>query len=144
MTNWLGIDHGEKRIGLAIGNTDDRIACPLGVIPADEKAVSRILEFARDYDATSIVVGWPLNMDSTEGSQADEASNFAKSIAAAGDIDVRLWDERLSSFEADQSMDENMTRDKRRSRRDAVAASVFLEDFLNNNGPELAPSPGEK
>lgn len=141
MTRWLGIDQGHKRIGVAVASDDDAIATPLTFVPAEplDAAIAKILDLAQEYQARSVVVGWPLNMDDTEGPQAQLARRLAKVIAGAADLDVRLWDERLSSFEADQALAGQLTRGKRRQRQDAIAAAVILQDFLTRGGPDLAP-----
>jgi len=138
---WLGIDHGTRRIGLAAGNTRDSIASPLAVIDAQphSAAIERIQRYAADYRAEGIVVGWPLNMDDSEGPQGKLARAMAVELAAATGLDVRLWDERLSSFAADEALAGMLTRKKKKARQDAVAAAVILQDFLSSGGPDAAP-----
>ena len=145
MSCWLGIDHGTKRIGVAAGDTADGIASPVAVVAAEppDSAISRIQQLADEYRACGIVVGWPLNMDDSEGPQAKAARQLALDLAAACRLDVRIWDERLSSFQADQVLAGKWTRKKRRARQDAIAAAVILEDFLTNDGPSRAPRPEE-
>lgn len=142
---WLGIDHGTKRIGLAAGTTEEGIASPLTVIPAEplQEAFAKIRRLAADYRAEGVVVGWPLNMDDTAGPQADLARQMACRLGEATGLDVRLWDERLSSFAADKALAGNYTRRKRKARRDAVAAAAMLTDFLAADGPQRAPHPDE-
>ena len=141
MTRWLGIDPGAKRIGLAVGGTGDGIASPVKTVPASplDKAVEQIAACAEAYGATGLVVGWPLNMDDTEGPQARQARRFAAELAERTGLDVRLWDERLSSFAADQALAGLMTRKKRRARQDAIAAATILQGFLSAGGPDAAP-----
>jgi putative Holliday junction resolvase len=145
MTRWLCIDHGTARIGIAMGGSSPGIASPLAVIPAQPPAVAmaEIARVAKEYDANGIVVGWPLNMDDTEGPQGKLAREMAKDLEAATGLDVRLWDERLSSFTADQAMRGQFTRKKRKARQDAVAAAAILQDFFANGGPDSAPKPDE-
>jgi len=142
---WLGIDHGRKRIGVAAGSTSDGIASPITSLPAEplSEAIRQIRLLVADYNAVGIVVGWPLNMDDTEGPQALIARQAALKLQDALDMDVRMWDERLSSFSADQSLAGRLTRRKRRDRQDAIAAATFLQDFLSSGGPQSAPRPGE-
>ncbi|MHC4294553.1 MAG: Holliday junction resolvase RuvX, partial [Planctomycetota bacterium] len=120
--------------------TSDRIATPLSVVPADPlaEAIARILHIAEQYHAVGIVVGLPRNMDGTEGPQAEAARAAGSELAKRTKLDVRLWDERLSSFEADKALAGKLTRNKRRRRQDAVAAAVILQDFLSHDGPESA------
>jgi putative Holliday junction resolvase len=141
MAFWLGIDHGSKRIGVAGGATSPGIASPMEMVPAQPEhvALARIAAVARDHGATGIVVGHPLNMDDSEGPQADLAREFARKIAAATGLDVRLWDERLTSFAADGALAGRLTRGKRKARQDALAAAAMLQDFFNSKGPDTAP-----
>jgi len=142
---WLGIDHGTKRIGLAVGGTADGIAAPVTVLDGVPEAeiLARILAVAAEYEAGGIVVGWPLNMDDTEGPQGKLVRAFAERLAAATRLDVRLWDERLSSFQADQALAGAYTRKQKKARQDAVAAAAMLQDFLASGGPDAAPTPAE-
>ena len=142
---WLGIDHGTKRIGIAAGATQDAIASPIAVIEASplDKAIEGIIQLAREYEAEGIVVGWPLNMDDSEGPQGKLARGMAATLAEQAQLDVRLWDERLSSFVADQALAGKLTRKKKKARQDAVAAAVILQDFFSRGGVESAPRPDE-
>jgi putative Holliday junction resolvase len=131
MVSWLGIDHGTKRLGVAVGDTASGIASPLEVVSAQpaEQAIRRIGDLARQYGAEGVVVGLPLNMDGSEGPQAALARQLADQIAQAG-LTVRMFDERLSSFAADQALAGMLTRKKKKARQDAVAAAAMLQDFL--------------
>jgi putative holliday junction resolvase len=91
-----------------------------------------------------IVVGHPLNMDDSAGPQADLAREFAQRVAAATGLDVRLWDERLTSFAADQALAGWLTRGKRKSRQDALAAAAMLQGFFDGGGPQAAPRPDRR
>ena len=145
MSRWLAVDHGTVRIGLAVGNTRDGIASPLDVIPAApaEHALARIRHYIEEYEVTGLVVGWPLNMDDTEGPQGKLARDMARGLAKSTGLDVRMWDERLSSFSADQALAGLWSRKKKKARQDAVAAAAILQDFLANGGPDAAPKPDE-
>jgi len=145
MGRWLGIDHGTKRIGIAAGSTQDAIASPIAVIDAEPlgDALEGIIQLAGEYRVEGIVVGWPLNMDDSEGPQGKLARDMAATLAEQSRLDVRLWDERLSSFVADQALAGKLTRKKKKARQDAIAAAVILQDFLSQGGAESAPSPGE-
>lgn len=140
MTRWLGIDHGTKRIGIAVGNDADGIATPLEVVAAEPlaMAIEQIVRLAGEYQAGAAVVGWPLNMDDSEGPQGRLAREMACTLADQTDLDVRLWDERLTSFEADQALAGQLTRKKKRRRQDAVAAAMILKDFFARGGPDSA------
>ncbi len=145
MGNWIGVDHGHKRVGIAAGSTEDRIATPITVLSArpESQLFAEISRLAAEYGAEGLVVGWPINADDTEGTQGGKARQFAQRLAEATGLDVRLWDERLSSFQADLLLAGQMTRKKRRTRQDAVAAAEFLKDFLAQGGPDSAPRPAD-
>jgi putative Holliday junction resolvase len=113
---------------------------PAGDDPQVARAVREVID---EYAAVGLVVGWPLNMDDTEGPQGRQAREFAIMLADALKIDVRLWDERLSSFVADEALAGEFTRNKRRARQDAVAAAEILRDFLASDGPSVAPRPSD-
>jgi putative Holliday junction resolvase len=145
MGRWLGIDHGSKHIGVAVADTSSAIASPLTVLDeADFNQIAeQIIRIAGEYNASAVVVGWPLNMDDTEGPQGKIAREFAASLAEHTGLDVRLWDERLSSFQADQALAGSFTRKQKKARQDAIAAAVILQDFLAAGGPQGAPRPDE-
>jgi len=144
MARWLGIDHGVKRIGVAVGDTVSRIASPVELLLAGAVDVpARIAELAEEYAAVGVVVGWPLNADGSEGRQSRLAQRFAATVVDRTHLDVRLWDERLSSFQADRQLQGRLTRKKKKRRHDALAAAVMLGDFLALDGPDSAPRPPE-
>ena len=133
MARWLGLDHGSKRIGVAAGDTADEIASPVDMVPAKPHAdaLAKIAQLASDYSAVGIVVGWPLNMDDTEGPQGVLARAFAAELADATALEVRLWDERLSSFAAREKLSLAEIPAKKQKRYvDALAAAEILQAFL--------------
>lgn len=132
---YLGLDIGDKRVGVACGDSDVRIATPLevitrGSIEQDARALAKIV---RDYDAEQLIVGLPRNMDGTQGAQADAARAYAEKIARALSLPLTLWDERLTTVEATRRTHATGARGKK-SRRglDAIAAAVILQDFLDS------------
>jgi putative Holliday junction resolvase len=146
MPRWLSLVHGTKRLGLAVGDSQSAVASPMEQISSDDpRLFDRLTQLAREYQAAGIVVGWPLNADGTEGPQGVLARQFAAELARRTGLDVRLWDERLSSFEADQrlasSVRGRLTHRQKKRRHDAVAAAAILEDFFDRNGPQCASSP---
>lgn len=140
MARWLGVDHGLVRLGVAVGDEEARIATPVEQLTATPPAqvIEHVARLVKTYDARGIVVGWPLNDDDTEGPQGRLARQFAIELAGALAIDVRLWNEHLSSFEADLRLRGLHTRKGKKLRHDAVAAAATLEDFLTRDGPATA------
>ena len=132
----VGIDYGTKRIGLAISDGGQSIAQPattLRTAGSDSEDAARILRWAADQDAIGLVVGLPLSMDGSDSAQTTVTKAFAKQLAARGDLPVELFDERLSTFQADELMHQaNVPSAKRRGLRDAFAAQVILQSFLDH------------
>ena len=131
---YLSIDFGDKRTGLAVGDDVTRIAGPVEVIDTGNQAecLSRIVQAIEQQGVDALVVGLPLNMDGTEGGAAGKYRALADRLAERCGLEVHLVDERLSSNEAERKMDRSgLTRGQRKSRRDALAAAVILQDFLD-------------
>jgi putative Holliday junction resolvase len=136
---YIGLDVGNKRVGVACGDSEVRIATPLGVITrvSIEQDACALAKIAREYDVTQLIVGLPRNMDGTQGAQADAVIAYAEKIAQVINLPLTLWDERLSTVEATKRTHETGARGKK-SRRglDAIAAAVILQDFLDSRGIE--------
>jgi putative Holliday junction resolvase len=135
MTRSLGIDYGTRRIGLALSDHRGKIASPAATIRASGSLAAdaqAILDWASANEAGTIVVGLPLNMDGSEGAQAQLCKELAYNLTIAGGPAVELWDERLTSLEAEQLMTAAGVKPARRRRlRDALAAQVILQSFLD-------------
>jgi len=128
---YLAIDYGEKRTGLAICDAGETIVTPLAVIHGQKELLKRIADVVRKELVEAVVIGLPLNMDGSEGSQAKLVLKFAEQLREHLDVPVHFQDERLSSFDAEQKLaPAELTRSKRRKRLDAVAAASILEAFL--------------
>jgi putative holliday junction resolvase len=140
----LSIDHGLKRVGLAISDESGSFVFPHDVLhvndPAD--AIEPIANLVRAESIEQIVIGLPLNMDGTVGPQARIVVAWGKAIHIATGISPVYVDERLSSFDAEQTLigqqraGRKLTRDQKKDRLDALAAATFLRAFLDG---QLAP-----
>jgi len=129
----LGLDVGDRRIGVAVSDPTGSITTPIEVYQRREpKADARhVSELMTEYGATSVVLGLPKNMNGTEGPQAEKTRTFAAALVALG-IEVALWDERLSTVEAARRLVEQ--RHKRRGiqqRIDSEAAALILQSYLD-------------
>lgn len=132
----LALDIGEKRIGVASGNTASGIANPVKVMPADEVMANartwRML--LEDYEPELLVCGCPKSMSGAKGQQAQRVMAAAERIAAAAGLPVEFVDERLSSSEAKRYLrDQGMSERDMRGKVDSVAASVFLSTWLEQH-----------
>ncbi len=134
----LSLDIGDRRIGIACGDTDVRIATPVDVITrttqdADARTIAALV---RKYEVEQLVVGLPRNMDGTAGDQANAVIAYAEQLASALHLPMTLWDERLSTVEATRRRNETGARGKKSRRTiDAVAAAIILQDYLDTLPP---------
>ena len=141
----MAVDVGGKRTGLAVGDTLTRMAMPVGVlhVPKGPDLMKALLEAVKVHGPDAIVVGLPLNMDGSEGGSAKEVRVFAAELQSGTGLAVHLQDERLTTFDADQRMAQSgRTHGQKKELRDALAAAVVLQDFLNEqrDGPTYRTS----
>jgi len=144
MPRYLGIDHGRRRIGLAVSDEFGTLATPLATLPSTVDVATdarNVIDVADREGVEILVVGLPLNMDGSEGPQAQACRAFADSLQAESPgRAVELWDERLSSFAADQVLDQtDLSPAKRKRRRDQIAAQIILQSYLDSLEPEEGP-----
>lgn len=131
----LGLDLGTKRIGVALSDESATLAQGKEVILKKSKqhAVDRIAELVKEFNVKEIVVGHPLNMDGTSGERALESEKFAEELRKRLSISVKLWDERLSTKEAESILIEaDLTRKKRKDVVDKLAAQIILQNYLDS------------
>jgi putative holliday junction resolvase len=133
MARTIGLDVGNRRIGVAVSDTLKVIARPLEVIDRRQhNAVARIAQHAREQQADEIVVGYPWNADGTAGDQARRVEQFAQALRAQVEVPVRFYDERYSTGEAREILSAKKPRDKDRH-DDAIAAAVILQRYLDES-----------
>jgi putative Holliday junction resolvase len=134
----LGIDAGERRVGVAMSDESGVLASPVVVLDRRRglpPVMEALTELVRREGVDHAVVGLPLNADGSEGSQARRARNFAHVAQRVLGVPVSLWDERLSTQEAEsilRAQGRNVARLRRRGQIDAVAAAVILQDYLDH------------
>lgn len=135
MTRFIAIDYGTKRIGLAVGDDDAKIAMPLTTVEAHKRAadtMAAILSAAAEYEPDEYIVGLPINMDCSEGPQAKLTRIFGANLAQATKRPVHFVDERLTSKAAREMLSPaELTRKKLKARLDRVAAQIMLQCFLD-------------
>lgn len=139
MARYLAIDPGAKRTGLATGDDVTGHAGPAGVIQtSDPAALLRALRSAiEEHAPDALVIGIPYNMDSTQGPAAKKALALAVLLEEHTRLPVHRFDERLTSFAAEQMLHgRELTHKQKKARRDALAATMILTDFLRTRrGP---------
>ena len=133
IARFLALDLGDRRTGLALGDSLTNIVSPIGTInvakgPALLDALKKVLE---ENAPDEIVIGLPLNMDESEGAASKAVREFALQIAQLTNKPIHLHDERLTTFEADSRMAQSgRTHAEKKALRDSLAAAAILEDYL--------------
>jgi putative Holliday junction resolvase len=138
----IGLDAGERRVGVAISDPEQHLAVPLRTLErrGDGSELRDLAELARSEEAVGLVVGLPLSLSGEVGEQAERAQEFARQVGKQLDLPVAFWDERLSSQEADRLLTPPTSRrDRRGGRRggekgttDVVAATIILQAYLDS------------
>ncbi len=137
----LGLDIGDKRTGVAVSDPQGILAIPLAVIGGrdEEATLDAILKLIKEYEAECVVVGLPYSLNGHLGQQANKVTSFAEKLSSRAkrsglnQVNIQLWDERLSTIAAERLMAEAGTkRNKRKQHRDAVAAAFILQGFLDS------------
>lgn len=134
MARVMGVDYGDARTGIAISDLLCSIVGSTQVIHSrnSEETLKQIKELAAAHDVGQIVVGLPKNMNGTEGPRAELCRAFAAQVQEATGLPVALWDERRTTVEAHQILNEhNYHGKKRKNTVDAVAAALILEGYLS-------------
>ena len=130
----LGIDYGDRRIGLAVSDEGGMLASGLRTL--EPKGSADLIEALRrvcsEYEIGRIVIGLPVNMDGSHGPRAQLSLDFAERLRDALGLEVVTWDERLTSRQADRAMLQgNLSRKKRKQRIDRLAAQLMLQSYLD-------------
>lgn len=142
----MSIDYGTKFIGIAISDPAESIATPVKVLPATKNHLQNaqaVLKLASDYKPDGFVIGLALNMDGSHGPQANYTLKFAATLQQFTPCPVETWDERLSTFAAEELLAAQPGEPRPNNRRsDAVAAQLVLEAFMAaRRNPGSPPQP---
>ena len=139
----FGIDFGTKRIGIAISNPEQTISMPLENYTLRKPDLDEewLRQLARGYGVRGLVVGLPVHMSGDEGGKAKQAREFGHRVAEVTGLPVAWWDERYSSSVADMRMDQaGVSKKRRKSQRDQLAAQVILQSFLDAEDRSASPT----
>jgi putative Holliday junction resolvase len=130
----LGLDLGEKTIGVAVSDLFLSVATPLETIRRKKFGLdaARVLEIAAERNAGGLILGLPRNMDGSEGPRCQSTRAFARNLSRLTDLPIGFWDERLSTVAAERALLEADTSRKRRAEViDHVAAGYILQGVLD-------------
>ena len=128
--NILALDVGDRRVGVALADSQIKIAVPYGYLERSDKIIQQITELMLDHDINILVVGYPRNQSGETTKQTESVEQFAKELAEVEiDADLVFQDESLSSVEAER----RLGRVKDKGEIDAEAASIILQDYLEQN-----------
>ena len=134
----MGLDFGSKTVGVALSDPTGLIASPLEIIERERedklrKTFSRIEELIEEYKVTKIVLGLPLNMDSSEGERVRKTQEFKEALERRTGLEIVFWDERLSTVEAHDIMTEAGVKGiDRKKFVDKIAASIILQGYMDS------------
>ena len=134
----LGLDYGTKTVGVAMSDPLLLTAQGIEIIRRDHenklrKTYARIEELIREYGVEKIVLGYPRNMDDTEGERCTRTKEFMEGLKRRTGLPVILWDERLTTVAADEIMIEaGLTREERKQHVDKIAAAIILQEYLEH------------
>jgi len=131
----MGLDLGTKNIGVALSDEAGILAQGRETVRrvSDSQAIETIKEIAGETGACEIVVGLPINMNGTIGERGRDSMRFAEKLKRSTGLAVRLWDERLSTREAENIMIKaSVTRKKRKKVIDKLAAQIILQGYLDS------------
>ena len=130
----LGVDHGTKRIGLAISDETGIVAQSIGYVAG----AAEVLEVATKREVSKLVVGVPRRLDGTSSEQTERAMTFIAKLKLATKLPVVEWDERLTTAQAQRVLIEgNVRRKDRKEKIDQLAAQLMLQSYLDAQSPEL-------
>ena len=130
----IALDHGTKRIGVAVSDETKTIALPLEYIPAEPFAdfLLRLKRILAEKEVDCLLIGMPRNMDGSYGPAAQKVEAFVAVIRSAITVPIKLWDERLTTTMANRIMIQgHVRREKRKEKVDAMAAAILLQSYLD-------------
>jgi putative holliday junction resolvase len=131
----LAIDHGTKRMGIALSDETLTIAQPLEFIPAEpfNDFLARLKQLITEKQVDQILIGMPRNMDGSYGPAALKVQEFVAVLKETIAVPIKTWDERLTSAQANRMLIQaKVRRDKRKQRVDAAAAAILLQSYLDS------------
>lgn len=136
----MGLDYGDKTVGVAVSDEMFLTAQPVETIKRERanklrQTYARIEKLIMEYNVGKIVTGLPLNMDGSEGLRCQKTRGFAETLERRTGLEIVFQDERLTTFAANAVLEEGgVHKEMRKAYIDKIAASVILQDYLDNIG----------
>jgi putative Holliday junction resolvase len=127
----IGLDVGEKRIGVAAADDRAPVAVPVATIDASGDPVAAIARMIEEQNADELVIGLPLSLSGAMGPQAQLTMKVVDAVRERTQIPVHTWDERLTTAQAQRGIPSGRTAGTQKSSRDAIAATILLQAFLD-------------
>ena len=131
----MGVDYGDKRIGIALTDSLCIISSPFEVYKniGEEDALKHLNSIIKEYDVDEVAMGLPINMDGTEGERALLHRQFGEKLERLANVKVHFIDERLTSAEAEEILiSSGVRREKRKELIDKIAAQIILQTYINS------------
>ena len=135
----LGIDYGDSRVGVALSDPLLITANSLGIVDAKQgrrAVVTKVVELIQKHEVSTVVIGYPVNMDGTKGSRVKVTEKFARDLQAACTeaqlVEIVFWDERLTTRMADRAMIEMNVHQRQKGVSDEIAAMLILQNYLDS------------
>jgi len=130
----IGLDLGEKRIGVAAADDRAQVAVPVATIAADGDAVGAVSRLVKEQQADAVVIGLPLSLSGAMGPQAQRAMGVVEALRERLGVPVHTWDERLTTVQAGRSLGPSRRggRERQKGARDAIAAAILLQAYLDS------------
>ena len=134
----LGLDFGSKTVGVALSDPTGLIASPVEIITRERedklrKTLSRIEEIVKENNVEKIILGYPVNMDGTEGDRVKKTEEFKEMLERRIGLEVISWDERLTTVEAHEIMSNAEIKGKDRKKYvDKIAAAIILQNYMDS------------
>lgn len=138
MSRIMGLDFGAKTVGVAVSDALSITAQGVEIIRRDSekrlrRTLARIEELIKEYEVGSIVLGYPRNMDGSEGKRCEKTKEFQEMLLRRTSLPVTLWDERLTTVAAEKAMDEaGLDASQKKKHVDRIAAELILQGYLTS------------
>jgi putative Holliday junction resolvase len=129
---FLGLDYGDKRVGVAVSDPDGRFSIPVETLARTPDLAQKVAELVARYDCGAVVLGLPRHLRGEQTPQTDKVKAFGEELTTTLSCEIIYWDERLTTVSASRSLQAlGLTSRQQKGRLDPVAANVMLQAYLD-------------